>query len=90
MISIKIKGKTLKEWFQQVRREEFVKKEVGKGRILITWQDVDNMVYGWNMSADEESGLSMVSALISGIKHQKLVDTINGKEKVNEQGKSKW
>ncbi len=80
MISIKFNGKSLKQWWEQSLREAFVRKEVRPGRIMIVWQDVDHMVYGWNMSADEELGLGMVAAKIAEAKRTKLIHIINGKK----------
>ncbi len=79
MLNITWKKKSLKGWWLQKLREAFVHKEVEPGRIVIVWRDVDNMVYGWNMSADEESGLLVVAAAIAAAKHKKLVHTVNGK-----------
>lgn len=44
----------------------------------MVWQDVDNMVYGWNMSADEELGLGMVAMKITEAKRKKLIHTLEG------------
>lgn len=77
-LNITFGGKTIQQWIQQIRREEFIKKEVRPGRILVTWVDIDKMVYGWNMSADEEIGLIQVAALIQEAKHKKLLDIVKG------------
>ena len=80
MVSITLNGKSLKVWWQQKLREAFVRREVKPGRIMIVWQDVDRMVYGWDMCADEEFGLGQVARLIGEAKRKKLIETVNGKE----------
>ena len=77
-LNITFGGKTIKEWIKQIRREEFIKNEVRPGRILVTWVDIDSMVYGWNMNADEEMGLGLVAAKIAEAKKKKLIDIIEG------------
>ena len=71
--------KSLKEFTQRRRREQFVKSEIRPGRIMIAWRDVDNMVYGWDMSADEELGLGLVARKIAEAKESKLKSIINAK-----------
>ena len=79
MLGITWKGKSLTRWWEQKLREEFCKREVKQGKIMIVWRDIDDMVYGWNMSADDEAGLGMVAGKIAEVKHKKLVHIINGK-----------
>ena len=79
MISIKFNGKSLKQWMDHKLREAFVRKEVRPGRIMIVWQDIDNMVYGWNMSADDEMGLGMVAFKIAESKRKKLIHIVEAK-----------
>jgi hypothetical protein len=83
MISLKFHGILTKEWWTQIRRKAFVRKEVKAGRIMVIWTDVDEMVYGWNMSADEELGLGAIAAMIGKVKRDKLIQIINGKENLN-------
>lgn len=78
MISIKFNGKTISEWIAYKRREKFVQDEVKPGKILVTWRDIDSMVYGWTLSADNEIELIRIAQLISEAKHNKLVNTIEG------------
>ena len=79
MLSITWKGKSLRKWWDQKLREKFVRKELRPGRLMIIWRDVDDMVYGWNISADEEMGLGVIAMRIAEAKRKKLIHIVNAK-----------
>lgn len=76
----KIKAK-IDKFFLKWLRKEFVSNEVRPGRMMVCWRDVDNMVYGWNMPADEELALMVVSQMIRERKAEKLKEIIEAKRK---------
>lgn len=80
MIQILINGRTINEWIHQKVKDTFCRREIPRGRILVAWRDVDDMVYGWTLSADEETELFKVAQLIAITKHKKLIHIIAGKE----------
>lgn len=55
-------------------------KTIKRGTMEICWVDVDGMVYGWNMNADNELDLFKIAALISLAKQKKLENILAGKE----------
>lgn len=89
MIRVIINGRTPAQWFYTLIRNYFCRQEIKKGKIMVAWRDVDDMVYGWTLSADEEYDLVKVAQLITITKNKKLIHIINGKEEVSTNGKGK-
>lgn len=69
----------LRKWFYKKVRNYFTRRELKAGKILVMWRDVDDMVYGWHMSADEEFDLVKVAQLISIAKAKKLIHILEPK-----------
>lgn len=59
-------------------RKEFAK-TMSPGKIEVCWVDVDNMVHGWVMSADDEINLIRVAKMIQETKQAKLEGILNAK-----------
>lgn len=57
---------------------------LNRGKIDVVWVDVDGMVYGWTMSADEELNLVKVASLIAITKQKKLIHILNAKGDTDE------
>lgn len=71
--------KSLLAWRQKgLIREAFIRAEIPKGKMLVCWRDVDDMVYGWTLSADQEQDLLKIAALIWDAKLRKLEGTVKG------------
>lgn len=83
MLGLTWQGKSFKKWLALKFKESFISKNVPCGRIAVIWHDVDDMVYGWDMKADDELGLLGIAGLIAKEKHDKLYETINGKGEQN-------
>ena len=61
---------------KKIKREDFIKQEAMKGRIMVIWQDIDAKVYGWDLSADNEVALLGVIGKIAEAKESKLRKTV--------------
>ena len=64
------------KFFKGWLRKLFCKQEVHKGQILVLWRDVDDVIYGWNVNADNEKNLNQVSRIIKRAKVRKLERTV--------------
>jgi len=73
-------------YMKRLIRRLFCGNEVKKGDVLVIWRDVDNRVYGWNASADNEQiVMSRVSFFMKNIKRRKL-EQITGMAKKDGDG----
>ena len=71
--------KLLEGWL----RKMFCRKEVDKGRMLVLWRDVDGLVSGYNVSADNEKSLILISKLIERTKVLKTKRIVGDIEESN-------